>query len=321
MPHGRDVIVVAASAGGLQPLRRILAALPASLPAAVVVVLHVPATGGRTLSRILDRSGPLGTDTAIDGERFRHGRVYVAPPDRHLLVVKDVLRLSCGPRQHSLRPAADPLFRSAALYARARTSAVVLSGTLDDAALGSAAVERCGGRVLIQDPAEADCDSMPRSAIAATKDPLVLPAADIAKHLIELASEGGPPEGDGRQAAMSAADQLGLDAELQAEVAARLSSTCADLPETHDGLAGHRYAQQSRFEEQSVSVEGALWLAVWALEERGRLATRLADTAREGRSSLSADRFDRTAIEARQAAEAIRRVAWESTAEVDPEPE
>src|SRR5215472_9780601 len=171
MPHGRDVIVVAASAGGLQPLRRILAALPASLPAAVVVVLHVPATGGRTLSRILDRSGPLGTDTAIDGERFRHGRVYVAPPDRHLLVVKDVLRLSCGPRQHSLRPAADPLFRSAALYARARTSAVVLSGTLDDAALGSAAVERCGGRVLIQDPAEADCDSMPRSAIAATKDP------------------------------------------------------------------------------------------------------------------------------------------------------
>ena len=94
----------------------------------------------------------------------------MAPPDRHLLVVKDTVRLSRGPRQHRVRPAADPLFRSVALYAGPRTIAVVLSGTLDDAALGSATVESRGGRAVVQDPDDTEYDSMPRNAIAVTGD-------------------------------------------------------------------------------------------------------------------------------------------------------
>lgn len=343
MCPSRDVIVVAASAGGLQPLRDMLGALPADLPAAVAVVLHVPATGGRTLPKILDRSGPLPAATAIDGEPLRHGRVYVAPPDRHLLVVKDSLRLSRGPRQNGLRPAADPLFRSAALHAGPRTAAVVLSGTLDDAALGSATVERRGGRVLVQDPAEADYDSMPRSAIATTEEPVVLPAIGIAKQLTDLAREAGPDNGDLELQTMKYVEQL--DTELEAEIAGLLAGdpetntetrsysdlTCPECggplyagheerSQTFDCLVGHRWSPQSLFEEQSASIERALWLAVRALEERGRLVSRLAIAARDRRHSLSAGQFEKTAQEARQAADAIREVVGGMTTEVAPEP-
>ena len=160
-------MVVAASAGGLIPLRRFLSLLPADLPASILVVLHIPATGGRALPRILDRSGPLAASVPADGEKLAHGRVFVAPPDRHVLVVNGAVRLSRGPRQNGVRPAADPLFRSAARYGGPRTVAVVLSGTPDDAALGSAVVEQCGGRVLVQDPEEAAWPGIPTAASSA----------------------------------------------------------------------------------------------------------------------------------------------------------
>lgn len=333
--------MVAASAGGLQPLRTMLAGLPADLPAAVLVVMHVPATGGRTLPKILDRAGPLSAGTVLDGERFGPGRVYVAPPDRHLLIVKDKLRLARGPRQNGLRPAADPLFRSAALHAGRRTTAVVLSGTLDDAALGSATVERRGGHVVVQDPADADYDSMPRSAIAVTDNPIVVPTASLAKQVADLVTEAGQDPGEGGQAVD---DEL-LDSELAAEIAGLLSGvpetntqirkysdlTCPECggplysahvegSQTFDCLVGHRWSPQSLFEEQSASVERALWLAIRALEERGRLVSRPASAARMRRHSLSAFQFEQAAAEARQAADAIREVADGMTAEVAAEP-
>lgn len=216
---------------------------------------------------------------------------------------------------------------------------------MDDAALGSATIERRGGRVLVQDPAEADYDSMPRSAIAASGRPIVLPAVGIANHLADLAREAGPDESDGRQAAMTSADKSQLDAELEAEVAGLLDNdletntqsrrysdlTCPecggplysareDRSQTYDCLVGHRWSPQSLFEEQSASVERALWLAVRSLEERGRLVSRLADASRQRGHPLSAVQFDKAAAEARQAAEAIREVAGGMTAEVSPEP-
>jgi two-component system, chemotaxis family, protein-glutamate methylesterase/glutaminase len=233
-----QVVVVAASAGGLQPMRALLATLPADLPAAVLVVLHVPPTGGRTLPRILDRAGPLPAAAAVDGERICPGRVYVAPPDRHLLVVDGSLRLSRGPRQNGVRPAADPLFRSAALHAGPWTTAVVLSGALDDAARGSATVERRGGRVLVQDPAEADYDGMPRSSIAATEHPIVAPAASLGKQVADLAREAGPAYGDGWQSATASEQDAGLAAELAAEVASLLAGDLETGMQTrsHDDL-------------------------------------------------------------------------------------
>ena len=213
--QGRDIVTVAASAGGLEPLRTLLAALPAGLPAAVLVVLHIPATGGRALPNILDRAGALPAAAGVDGEALRPGRVYVAPPDLHLLVAGGLVRTSRGPRQNGVRPAADPLFRSAALYGGPRTIGVVLSGALDDAARGAATIERCGGRVIVQDPDEAGHDGMPRCAIAATRHPAIRPAGEIGALLTRLTGETA--EGPGAEP----------PAELEAEVRALLA---ADQP-------------------------------------------------------------------------------------------
>ena len=180
----RRIVVIAASAGGVEALQRLLARLPADIPAALLVVLHVPATGGRVLPRILGRAGPLPAAAAADREELRPGRVYVAPPDRHLLVVDDMIRLSHAPLQNGHRPAADPLFSSAALAAGPRTIAVVLSGALDDGAAGCVDVERRGGIVAIQDPRDSSYDGMPRAAIAATKHPIIATAARLA-HVID----------------------------------------------------------------------------------------------------------------------------------------
>jgi two-component system, chemotaxis family, protein-glutamate methylesterase/glutaminase len=192
---GQSIVVVAASAGGVEALRALLPLLPADLPAAMLVVLHIPAAGGTALPRILDRAGPLPASAALDGEPVRPGRIYVAPPSHHMLVRDNTIRLSAGPPYRGHRPAADPLFFSAALAAGPRAIAVVLSGTLNDGAVGCAAVERHGGLVLIQDPAECAYQGMPRSALAAARHPLVLTLREIADR---IAVESWRQDGAGR---------------------------------------------------------------------------------------------------------------------------
>ena len=317
--HGRDIVVVAASAGGLEPLRKLLAALPADLPASVLVVLHIPATGGRTLPRILDRAGILPAAAAVDGEPLQSGRVYVAPPDLHLLVIDGLVRTSRGPKQNGVRPSADPLFRSAALYGGPRTIGVVLSGTLDDAALGAATVEQRGGCVVVQDPHDAAYGSMPRCALATTQHPAIRPAGKIGGLLTRLAREevevplGEPP------------------ADLEAEIRDLLTSdpqiapvprdysgfTCPecggplyhareDAADSYDCLVGHRWSPESLLEEQTSTVERAMWLAIRSLDERHRLTERLAESARNRGHPISAARFRAASEEAALAADVIR---------------
>src|SRR5262250_2513253 len=177
--RGRDIVVVAASAGGVEALRGLLSKLPALIPTTLLVVLHVPAAGGKVLPRILGRAGLLPASAAADGEAPLPGHVYVAPPDCHMLLVGDKIRLSQGPRHNGHRPA-DALFISAALSGGPHTIAVVLSGTLDDGAAGAAAVERRGGLVVIQDPGESAYDGMPRAAMAATRRSKVLRLSELA---------------------------------------------------------------------------------------------------------------------------------------------
>jgi len=317
----RDLIVVAASAGGLQPLRTLLLGLPADLPAAVLVVMHIPAVGSR-LPNVLDRAGPLPAAAAIDGEPVCPGRVYLAPPDHHLLIVKDTVRLSRGPRQNGFRPAADPLFRSAALYGGPRVIAVVLSGSLDDAALGSATVERLGGCVIVQDPEEADHGSMPRSALAATERAVAVPADALADQVVRLVAEKTAqplpdlPEPDEELAAEirgllegnpeTDTRSRGYSDLICPECGGPLYATRGQRPQTYDCLIGHRWSPRSLFESQGNAVDRALWLAVRALEERARLAAKLAKDARDRGHVLSAGHFEDSADEARQSADAIR---------------
>ncbi len=322
---GRDIVVVAASAGGLIPLRRLLSLLPADLPASVLVVLHIPATGGHALPRILDRSGPLAASAPADGEKLAHGRVFVAPPDRHVLVVNGALRLSRGPRQNGVRPAADPLFRSAALYGGPRTVAVVLSGTLDDGALGSSMVEQCGGRVLVQDPAEAAYPGMPSSTLAATRHAVSLPVDELADHVTQLVTAIPDPVADrppaGLERALRREVSRLLDGDLEAGLAGHpysgficpdcggpLYAGPADDVSAYDCVVGHSWSPQSLLEGQSMAVERALWLAVRHLDERARLTIRLSDDALDRGHRVSAGRFRAAADDAWQAVGQIRKV-------------
>src|SRR5438874_5444198 len=182
----RDIVVMGASAGGVETLATLVSGLPAEFPAAIFVVLHLLPTGQSVLPEILDRAGPLPAATAESGETIDRGRIYVAPPDRHLLLLPGRVRLTNGPRENGHRPALDPLFRSAVRTYRQRVIAVVLSGSLDDGTAGLRLVKRLGGTTVAQDPEDALYPSMPASAVANEAADYVLPIADIAALLCEL---------------------------------------------------------------------------------------------------------------------------------------
>ena len=181
------VIAVGASAGGVQALSELASRLPPDLPAAVLVVLHLSPHGHSVLPAILSRAGTLPALHAQDGEGLKPGRIYVAPPDHHLLVEDGRLQLSRSAAEHGHRPAIDATFRSAALAYGPRCVGVVLTGNLDDGAAGLAAIKKSGGITVVQDPKDALYPSMPERAIAAVAVDHVLPVADIASLLADLA--------------------------------------------------------------------------------------------------------------------------------------
>lgn len=183
------VLAVGTSAGGVEALTKLAAALPADFPAPVLVVLHVPSFSASNLPAILDRAGPLTADHARDHEPLVAGRIYVAPPDFHLLAERKEVRVLQGPHEHNHRPAIDPLFRSVALAFGPDAIALVLTGALDDGAAGAVAVTVGGGVVVVQDPKDALYPDMPLHAIAAEPSAQVALLADIPALVDRLARE------------------------------------------------------------------------------------------------------------------------------------
>jgi two-component system, chemotaxis family, protein-glutamate methylesterase/glutaminase len=319
--RGRDIVVVAASAGGVEALRGLLSQFHGPVSATLLVVLHVPAAGGKVLPRILGRAGLLPASAASDGEAPLYGHVYVAPPDNHMLLVGDKIRLSRGPRHNGHRPAADPLFVSAALSGGPHTIAVVLSGTLDDGAAGAAAVERHGGLVAIQDPDESAYDGMPRAALSATRHPRVLRLPELAA-LIDGESRH-PVSGREPLSDPELTRQLSVFLEPTEQPAAQPSPwsgvTCpecggplrqedASVPVRFDCQAGHGWSPESLLAAQAAGIERALWAAVLRLEERSRLHQVLSDTAEHQGYPMSASGFRASAQSARSSARQIRRL-------------
>ena len=184
-----DIVVIGASAGGVEALISIARALPPDLPAAVFMVLHIPAYSPSVLPQLLARAGKLPVGHALDREPIRNGRIYVAPPDRHMLLSGASVRLNAGPQDHNHRPAIDTLFRSAARSYGKRVTGVVLSGALHDGTAGLLAIKLGGGRTVVQDPSEASYPSMPRSALAQVQIDHVATLAELGPLLIRLVRE------------------------------------------------------------------------------------------------------------------------------------
>lgn len=312
------VVLLGASAGGVEAISTVVSGLPPGLRAAVLVVLHVPAWGTSVLPSILRRCGPLPADHAVDGEPLLNGRIYVAPPDKHLVVEDGRVRLTAGPKENGVRPAVDTLFRSAAHSHGSDAIAVVLSGTLDDGTAGLLSVGAHGGVTAAQDPAEAAFPSMPESAIRFAKPAYVATALEIAGYVAELVDddpeEDGPAD-EGQESPMApdvgqhaaAADQEGVPSELNCP------ECRGTLWERVDGdllrfrcRVGHAYSPESLFSHQLESLEGALWAAVVALQERGDLATRLSQRMGSRGMHESAGRYARQAEDARHRADQVR---------------
>ena len=185
----RDVVVIGASAGGVEALRTLVSGLPADLPAAVFVVLHMLPAGRSVLPEILARTSRLPVQAAEHGAPIERGRIYVALPDRHLLIDADRIDLSTDPPENLHRPAVDPLFRSAAHAYGARVVGVVLSGALDDGAAGLQTIVENGGGAIVQTPSDALYPSMPRAALQGSPDAWVVPIADMAEAVWTMTAE------------------------------------------------------------------------------------------------------------------------------------
>lgn len=317
-----SLVVVGASAGGVEALTTLVAGLPEDLPAAVCVVLHLPAGAESRLARILSNAGPLPAAQARDGEPLEPGRILVAPPDHHL-VVRDTRALVVrGPHENGLRPSIDTLFRSAAVAYDGRTVAVVLSGTRDDGVAGASAVSRRGGCVFVQDPADSLFPGMPAQTISRDHPDRVLPLDELAGAIagaVRTLSLEVPMSENGSDEMSLETDYATLDFEGELPPGRSSVYSCPAcggvLWEIEDGdllrfrcRVGHAYTAERTLEEEGVSVEQALWTALRALRERAQLSERLASRLEERGAPKSRARFEEYARDAREQAELIRRL-------------
>jgi two-component system, chemotaxis family, protein-glutamate methylesterase/glutaminase len=317
-----DIIVMGASSGGIESFMEIVSGLPRDLPAAIFVVLHVSPRGTSKFPEILNRAGHIPAAHALDKEPIRLGRIYVAPPDLHLLLRNGTIRLVRGPKENNVRPAIDATFRTAARAYGPRVVGVVLSGALDDGTAGLAAIKERGGVTVVQDPTDALFPDMPRNAMEAMKVDYCLPTREIAPVLVRLAHE---PLKD--EAAPPVPDEMEKESEIEAMDMDRIEDEekpgipsvfgCPEcggvLWELRDGellrfrcRVGHAFGAEGLLSAQSESLDTALWSAFRALEENAALCRRLAKQARQNLRTNSAKIFDERAKAVEGQAQVIR---------------
>jgi two-component system chemotaxis response regulator CheB len=314
-----NLIVVGASAGGVEALARFVSVLRTDVPAAVLVVLHIAPGGSSVLPGILARSGPLGALGAVDGEPLQAGHIHVAVPDHHLVVKGGRTRLERGPRLNGHRPAVDRLFASAAEAFGERVAAVVLSGARDDGTLGAQAVKARGGRVFVQALDDALSPSMPASVI----EHVEIDGQATAELLAPLVVGGLRPAPKGRGEAVPSNPPIASDPPARGSASphgcrgdpAPSGLTCPEcggaLYEEVEGHVarfecpvGHLYSRESLVAEQARALEASLWIAVRSLEERSSLLRRLAGSMAAG--TRGAERFETSARDTERHAQTIR---------------
>lgn len=322
----RDIIVIGGSAGATAALQQILGRFPLDLPAAVFVVLHIPAQGIGILSTVASAAGKLPVRQARDGMVIENGNIYLAAPDHHLLIHDNHVRLGRGPRENMARPAIDPLFRSAALQFGPRVIGVILSGFLSDGAAGLNAIKRCGGITLVQDPRDAISNEMPLRALEETTVDLCVSGARMGDVLADLARESPgavlptPPELR-LEVEIAAGERLGTERLTGiAEPAALTCPSCGGVLSAMKGdhplrfrcQVGHAYTADALAKSQEGRVDEALRVALRIIEERAELVHRMAIDARQSGRAAVAEMYAARSVEYREYADMIRRVVLQS---------
>lgn len=286
-----DTIVIGGSAGALAPLKTLLQSLPADFPACLLVCLHRSHLHTITLSDLLRDQIPLPIFDAEDEMKIRTGSVIVASSDHHMLIGSDHIHLRRGAHENNFRPAVDPLFRSAAVYRGSRSIAVVLSGLLNDGAVGARTIAQAGGTVLVLDPAEADFPDMPNSVLQTVSDAKAMSLSQISETLISMAgTEAG--------AEQSVPWQVGVELKIASLEGNSVSTeerlgelTPYNCPHCNGVLweiddpdilrfrchTGHGYTADALNAAQSQALEEGLWDALRAHKGRAELLRRLSE--------------------------------------------
>jgi two-component system, chemotaxis family, protein-glutamate methylesterase/glutaminase len=317
----RDLVVIGGSAGSIAPLRTLLSALPEDFPASVLVVVHLPSSSSGTFATLASSGAiMLPVQNAVDGVELRTGHVYLAPPNRHLLVIDGHLKLGTGPRENLARPAIDPLFRSAAISHGPRVVGLVLSGYLNDGASGLAAIKRCGGVALVQAPSDAEAPDMPVAALEATPVDLSAPHGELSAAVLRFVAEApGATRGVPRDLLLDVEIAAGgpIDHDRLRAIAEPVAITCPDcggvLSELrHDRplrfrcQVGHAFTGKTLLEHQEGLVDEAMRVALRIVEERAALVAKMGQEARQaGRMSL-AEVHEERAVEYKEQAEILR---------------
>jgi len=318
----RHIIVIGASAGGVEALRHVAAGLPADFAASIFAVVHFPPHSTSNLPGILSRAGPLPAVHPANGDPIAPGTIYLAPPDQHLLLERDRIVVVRGPRENGHRPSVDPLFRSAAgAYGRAVVG-VVLTGNLDDGTAGLASVRRRGGTTVVQDPADAAHPGMPSSALAEVRVDHCVALAELPALLVRLASEPLPPPTPGVED-----EDLRFETDIAEMVPYAMHAdqrpgtpSAFSCPECHGVLwevregelvrfrcrTGHAYGVETLLAEQGGQVENALWVAMTSLKERAAFARKMARKMDDRGNLYSRERFMAQAAEADARAATVR---------------
>ena len=323
----RDIVVVGASSGGVEALSGLVAKLPAGWAASMFIAWHSAPYSHSVLPDVLARAGPIPVAHARHGEAVRQGRIYVAPPDHHMLLEEHRVRLTRGPKENRFRPAVDPLFRSAAYCYGPRVVGVVLSGAMDDGTAGLWAIKDRGGKAIVQDPDEARHPSMPVSALQHVDVDYKLAVADMAFVLVELSEE---PADDPARYPVS--EKLEIETRIARDGTAFETGalglgefsgfTCPEcqgaLMQIKDGSlvrfrchTGHAYAPESLLAALGEHNEDALWNAVRCVQESAMLLAHLGRHAREtGKADLAAS-LETEAHAVQKRADQVRRIVQE----------
>lgn len=303
------IVVIGASAGGLNALAELVRRLPPGLDAAFCIVLHLSRKGiGDFVVHRLSKVTTMPCSMALNGTAIEKGQLYVAPPNQHLLVKDGKLLLGSGPQENRFRPSIDVLFRSAAVAYTSHAIGIILSGMLDDGTSGMWAIKRSGGVCIVQDPNQAEYLDMPMSVINNMHVDYVSELGDIGNLLADITSQDRNlyvevPQDVILESQISEKTAVGIDVVEQiAEKSVFACPDCGgnlwtvkgDIINRYRCHIGHAYTERDLVVKQAETASSTLWVALRMMEERKHLLRKLeVEYAQKGYNSLSQDHLER----------------------------